>query len=93
MIDVMDKINRIQRRQVMISCGIFLALLIPFLVVQFATMISSDLLTSISSLFGEWFFPFFIIMICANIGLSLVMRHLTSRRCRAVLEESNGKCE
>ena len=89
MIDVMDKINRIQRRQVMISCGIFLALLIPFLVVQFATMISSDLTT----LAGEWFFPFFIIMICANIGLSLGMRHLTSRRCRAVLEESNGKCE
>ena len=92
LIGVMDKINHIQRYLAMINCalGILSGLGFPLTLFVIAVTLA---LHDVPRVDGEWLFPFFILLICASVGLSWGLRHLTSRKCRAVVEESNGQCK
>ena len=87
----MDKIYRIQRTQVKIQCGVWFSIMFVFLgiplVEQFLLRVSDQ------RELGDWYIYVMIIIIIANVALSIIWRRITNKRIKAVVEEFNEKCE
>ena len=89
----MEKIYRVQRTQVMIHCGFLISLILLFWVMPIGVSFLPNLSVGDRGEWREWVFTALIILMFANIALSMSWRHVTRKRCRAVVDEFNGQCK